>query len=121
MMRPKETLFMKLALGLALLVGWTSAYAIKDADSGVAAGVVRLAASMNEMALACKHMTPEAVENAKNKQKTAALTDWKISSAEYDKLYAQEAKDFQEKWAKGSAKKQKQSCDQLRKMTENAS
>lgn len=72
---------------------------------------------MNEMALACKHLSSQQVDEAKAKQKSATLSDLKVSEADYGKLYSVAASDFRKKWASMSAQQQQQSCDQAKKMS----
>lgn len=102
------------ALALVAVTSSSSAFAEDDPNAAIASGVVKLAASMNEMALACKHMSGPEVASAQEKQRSAAMADMKISAAVYDKLYSDAAADFRKKWATGSPQKQKQTCDQMR-------
>ena len=105
---------MKLALSLMLAMGGGSAVAADDPNAAIAAGVINIAASMNEMALACKHMSASEIDAAKAKQKTAALADLKVSAALYDKQYAEAAAGFKKQWATASAAQHKQSCDKMK-------
>lgn len=112
---------MKFALGLVLAASATTAFASEDSNAAIATGVVRMAATMNEMALACKHMTASEIDNAKAKQKSAAMADLKIGASDYDKLYAEASGGFKRQWATAPAAKQKQSCDQMKNMPKNPS
>lgn len=107
---------MKTVLALVLALATGSAFSADEPNTAVASGVVRMSASMNEMALACKHMTSQKVDEAKAKQKSATLSDLKVSEADYEKLYSAAASDFKKKWSSMSAQQQQQSCDQMKKM-----
>jgi hypothetical protein len=50
-------------------------------------------------------------------QKSATLSDLKVSEADYEKLYSAAASDFKTKWSSMSAQQQQQSCDQAKKMS----
>lgn len=107
---------MKIVAALVVALGASSAFSADDPNTAVAAGIVRMSASMNEMALACKHMPSQKVDEAKAKQKSATLSDLKVSEANYEKLYSAAASDFKKKWSSMSAQQQQQSCDQMKKM-----
>ena len=106
---------MRAAVVLAFVLGASSAFAVggEQGASGLASGVVKLAANMNEMALACKHMSLQEVAAAKEKQRAATIKDMEISAADYEKLDAAAVAEFRKKWAAAPAQQQKQACDQL--------
>ena len=110
----------KYAIGWTLALGLGAAQAA-DIPNETAAGIVRMAASMNEMALACKHLSAAEIDTAKAKQKASAVADFKISPADFDKLYAQAAGDFKKQWASAGADKQKQTCEQMKNMPKGVS
>ncbi|ABX36100.1 hypothetical protein Daci_3464 [Delftia acidovorans SPH-1] len=112
----EEARRMKIVAALVVALGASSAFSADDPNTAVAAGIVRMSASMNEMALACKHMPSQKVDEAKAKQKSATLSDLKVSEADYEKLYSAAASDFKKKWSSMSAQQQQQSCDQMKKM-----
>ena len=107
---------MKTVLALVAALARGSAFSADDPKAAVASGVVRMSATMNEMAVACKHMSSQQVDEAKAKQKAATLSDLKVSEADYEKLYSAAASDFKKKWSSMSAQQQQQSCDQMKKM-----
>ena len=82
----------------------------------VHAGTIQLTASMNSVAVACGDMTPAALDALRQQQRTAALKDMGISGADYDRLYDQSAKAFQQQWSQGSDAQKKQSCAKLKAM-----
>jgi hypothetical protein len=86
-----------------------------EADAGLNEGVIRLAASMNSMALACGHMSAEAVKTAQAKQRDAAIKDMKVAPADFDRLYAGFKADFERQWAGASRAQQQQSCNQMKR------
>lgn len=90
-----------------------AAGAVHAADD-MAVKVVRLGATMNEVALACKHMSSEEVQKAKEKQKTAAIADMQMSAADYDQLYKASAQEFQTKWQSMSKQQQSAMCEQMK-------
>lgn len=108
---------MKIVAALVVALGVSSAFSADEPNAAVASGIVRMSASMNEMALACKHMSSEKVDEAKAKQKSATLSDLKVAEADYEKLYSAAASDFKKKWSSMSAQQQQQSCDQAKKMS----
>jgi len=108
---------MKTVLALVMALGTGSAFSADETNAAVASGMVRMSASMNEMALACKHMSSQQVDEAKAKQKSATLKDLKIPEADYEKLYTATASDFKKKWVSMSAQHQQQSCEQAKKMS----
>lgn len=85
-------------------------------QAALAQGVIRLAASMNEMALACGHMDAASVQAALAKQREAAVRDMKVAPAQFDSLYAGYKADFVRKWNSGSRAQQQQSCSQMSQM-----
>ena len=103
---------MKRVIAMLLVFGTGAAMA----SGGPSEQVVRLAATMNETALACKHMSSAEVQQAMAKQKAAALTDMKIPESDYNKLYEASAKDFKAKWTSMSKAQQASVCDQMKKM-----
>lgn len=107
---------MKIVAALVVALAASSAFSADEPNAAVASGVVRMSASLNEMALACKHMSSLKVDEAKAKQKSATLSDLKVSEADYEKLYSSAASDFKKKWSSMSAQQQQQSCDQMKKM-----
>ncbi|MDR0215518.1 MAG: hypothetical protein LBJ15_16160 [Comamonas sp.] len=108
---------MKIVAALVVALGVSSAFSADEPNAAVASGIVRMSASMNEMALACKHMSSEKVDEAKAKQKSATLSDLKVAEADYEKLYSAAASDFKKKWSSMSAQQKQQSCDQAKKMS----
>src|SRR5258708_4459609 len=70
----EEARRMKIVAALVVALGASSAFSADDPNTAVAAGIVRMSASMNEMALACKHMPSQKVDEAKAKQKSATLS-----------------------------------------------
>lgn len=103
---------------LSLLLCATLAGAALAADpvegSGLEEGVVRMAANLNAMALACGHMSAQAVEAAKTQQRDAAIQDMQMAPAQFDRLYANYQAEFQQKWSRGSKSQQQQACNKLK-------
>jgi hypothetical protein len=85
-----------------------------SASDGVAQGVIRLAAVMNETALACKHMSSDEVQAAKAKQKDAAIADMEIAAADYDKMYDASSQAFKAQWASLPNARQAAVCEQMK-------
>ncbi|WP_043009008.1 hypothetical protein [Comamonas testosteroni] len=86
-----------------------------DAKAAVASGTINMAASMNELALACGHMSAQNVEAGRIKQRDAAIKDLGVTPTGYDKMYVGYASDFKKKWGTLTAAKQKSTCDQMKR------
>ena len=86
----------------------------------VHASTIQLTASMNSMAVACGDMTPAALDTLRQQQRAAAVKDMGIAGADYDRLYEQSAKAFQQKWSQGSDAQKKQSCAQVKALSKAA-
>lgn len=104
---------MNRAIALLLVFGAS----VASASDGLSEGVARLAANMNEAALACSHMSTPEVKQAIAKQKAAAIADMKIAEADYDKVYEASAKEFRAKWASMPKDQQASMCEQMQKMS----
>lgn len=116
---------MKAAVILAFLLSASSSFAANndieaETNLAMASGLAKMAAQMNEMALACKHMSSQELAVAKEKQRSAAISDLKIGSADYDKIYSAGEADFKKKWTTMPAQKQKESCDQMKAMSKQS-
>ena len=106
-----------LATALVLSFG-SAAHAAGEIPGQTSQATVQLAASMNEMAVACGDKTAAQVQAEHKQQRTAASKSLNISESEYDRIYAQSVSDFKQKWDKGTPAQKKQSCDQIKAMSQ---
>ncbi len=106
----KEAIWLALAAAMA-----TSALALDNAADAVNPGVIRMAASLNEMALACGHKNAASVETGRAQQRAAAIKDMGVAPAEYDRMYAGYKTEFTQKWKSMPAAQQQQACAQMPK------
>ncbi|KOC19091.1 hypothetical protein GL58_20455 [Comamonas testosteroni] len=86
-----------------------------EAKAAIASGTINMAANMNELALACGHMSSQDVETGRIKQRDAAIKDLGVAPASYDKMYAGYASDFKKKWGTMTPEKQKSTCAQMKR------
>lgn len=86
-----------------------------DAKAAIVSGTINMAANMNELALACGHMSIQDVQAGRTKQRDAAIKDLGVAPASYDKMYAGYTSDFKKKWDTMSPAKQKSTCDQMKR------
>lgn len=86
-----------------------------EAKAAIASGTINMAANMNELALACGHMSAPDVEAGRIKQRDAAIKDLGVASASYDRMYGAYAADFKKKWGTMTPAKQKSTCDQMKR------
>lgn len=82
----------------------------------VGSGTIDLAATLNEMALACGDLTPAAVDAKRKAQRAAALKDQGMQGADYDRIYAQSVKQFQQRWSHGTPEQKKQGCARMKSL-----
>jgi len=107
---------MKKAIWLALAAAMaTSAAARDNAADAVNTGVIRMAASLNEMALVCGHKNAAGVEAGRVQQRAAAIKDMGVAPAEYDRMYASYKTEFTQKWKSMPAAQQQQACARMPK------
>lgn len=104
----KEAIWLALAAAMA-----TSAVARDNAADAVNPGVIRMAASLNEMALACGHKSAANVEAGRIQQRAAAIKDMAVAPAEYDRMYATYKTEFTQKWKSMPPAQQQQACAQM--------
>lgn len=79
--------------------------------------LIQLAASMNEMALSCGHMSAQALQNAQAKQRATMLAQG-VLAAQYDVAYASAKADFATRWTSISKDEQSRNCAQVKAMSE---
>ena len=104
---------MKQAIWLALAAAMATSAV--NAAGAVNPGVIRMAASLNEMALACGHKNAASVEAGRVQQRAAAIKDMGVAPAEYDRMYASYKTEFTQKWKGMPAAQQQQACAQMPK------
>ena len=74
-------------LAATLSVGLVFPTHADDAKAAMASsGAIRMAASMNELALACSHMSARDVEAGRTRQRAAAIKDLGATPAGYDRM-----------------------------------
>ncbi|THT99290.1 hypothetical protein E9531_12900 [Lampropedia puyangensis] len=108
----KWTAMAALALGASL--GTSTVMAANEEQAEMAAGLIQMAASMNEIAIECKHLSAAEVGEAKTQQKLAAVRDMQLSAEQYDKMYFAAQADFKKQWSAMPAANKKQTCDQMK-------
>ncbi|QXZ09342.1 hypothetical protein KUF54_15175 [Comamonas sp. Y33R10-2] len=81
--------------------------------------LVGFAASMTEMAKACKHLTAGEID-ASQKQQREAMLEQGADAKAYDAAYAAAQTQFSQRWAGMPAAQQKSSCEQVKKQSELA-
>jgi xylose isomerase len=101
------------------LAGLLAATAHAAAPDGTSIKLVELSASMNEMAIACGHMSASDVAAAQAKQRQAML-DQGVSAKDYDKTYATARSNVLKKWESVSKQQQQSSCAQLKAYSDQA-
>ena len=79
--------------------------------------LIQLAASMNEMALSCGHMSAAELQTAQAKQREAMLAQG-VKPAQYDAAYASAKADFVTRWASIRKDEQSRNCAQVKAMSE---
>ncbi|MEZ2738975.1 hypothetical protein [Comamonas jiangduensis] len=79
--------------------------------------LIQLAASMNEMALSCGHMSAAQLQKAQAKQREAMLRQG-VQPAQYEVAYAGAKTDFATRWASISQDEQARNCAQVKAMSE---
>lgn len=82
----------------------------------VGAGTIDLAATLNEMGMACGDLTPTAVEAKRKTQRTSTLQDQGVQGADYDRIYAQSVKSFQQRWSHIAPEQKKQACARMKSL-----
>lgn len=105
-------------MGTAIvLMGMLTAVGHAVASDETSTQLIGLAASMNEIAVACGHMSASEVAAAQLKQRQAML-DQGVGGKEYDKAYADAKAGFVKKWQSGSKQQQQSSCAQIKAQSE---
>jgi hypothetical protein len=95
----------------AVLICWGGGSAHAQPET---AQLIELAASLNEMALACGDVTASELKNLQVQQRAQLLAQGMSASA-YDQAYAQSREKFLRQWKAGTPAQQKQSCQHMQR------
>lgn len=76
--------------------------------------LIDMAASINELALACGYTTPAQAQSKQAQQRKITLEQG-MPAAAYDQAYAQAQRDFNQQWAARTPQQQKARCDQVKR------
>ena len=101
-----------------VLAHGSAAHAAGELPAQTSRGTIGLSASMNEMAVACGDMTAAQAEAQQKQQRAAASKSLNVSESEYERIYAQSVSDFKQKWSKATPAQKKQSCEQVKAMSQ---
>ena len=75
--------------------------------------LIEMAASVNELALACGYVTAEEART-KQAQQRKIMLEQGLSASAYDQSYAQASIEARQQWAKQTPQQQKTRCTQVR-------
>lgn len=76
--------------------------------------LIDMAASINELALACGYTTAAQAHSKQAQQRKISLEQG-LAPAAYDRAYAQAQRDFKLQWAAQTPQQQKARCDQVKR------
>lgn len=88
-------------------------------EGAVSPKLVVMSASMNEMAVACGHMSASEVAQLLPKQRESMLQAG-ITAAQYEAAYAQGKAEFAKRWSSAPKTQQAQSCAHIKTMSEQS-
>lgn len=76
--------------------------------------LIEMAASINELALACSYTTAAQAQSKQAQQRKITLEQG-MPAAAYDQAYAKAQRDFSQQWAARTPQQQKARCDQVKR------
>ena len=83
------------------------------------ASLTKMAATMNELAVACDHMSVAEIQKAKTQQREAVVSGG-MTAAQYDAAYSSGVADFAQRWNSISKDDQARQCAQIKAMSDQS-
>lgn len=106
-------------VAVAMVVALTTSVYAQAPALGSSDQIIKMAASMNGVAVACKENSQAEVDALYVKQREALLSDG-LTAADYDKAYNAAFADFKKRWDSVDSATQQKQCVQIKAMSEQA-